>query len=425
VLRASLDGVVNSGTSSYLIDTVARAEKAHCAAVLVVLDTPGGMLDATRDIVRAFLQAKVPIIVYVAPAGARAGSAGVFITLAAHVAAMAPGTNIGAAHPISGGGEDPEKSGGKHLAEKIENDTAALARSIAKQRGRNSAWAEAAVRDSIAATADEALEEDVIDFMAPSEHAVLKAATSRTVPIRGRSVTLDLEQVRIQDSPMTLQQRTLAVLGHPNLAYLLLTIGMLGLMIELYHPGVFVAGAVGVLALLLAAIGLNALPVNVGAVVLMVVAVGLLVAEAYVTSFGLLALSGVGLLVLASTLLIDRSAPDFLVDRSLGVSWSVTLPLALVLGASAMALAWRAIRGRSDRQQAGAEALVGQKGVALTDITNTEGYVRVHGERWRATSRQPLASGARVRVISVHGLELEVTALDDEPSRYDSLEEAT
>jgi membrane-bound serine protease (ClpP class) len=384
------------------------------------------MLDATRDIVRSFLQANVPIIVYVAPAGARAGSAGVFITLAAHVAAMAPGTNIGAAHPISGGGEDPEKSGGKHLAEKIENDTAALARSIAKQRGRNSAWAEAAVRDSIAATAEEALEEDVIDFMASSEHAVLKAATSRTVSIRGRPVTLDLEHVRIQDSPMTLQQRTLAVLGHPNLAYLLLTIGMLGLMIELYHPGVFIAGAVGVLALLLAGIGLNALPVNVGAVVLMVVAVGLLVAEAYVTSFGLLALSGVGLLVLASTLLIDRSAPDFLVDRSLGVSWSVTLPLALVLGVSTMALAWRALRGRSDRQQTGAEALVGQKGVALTDITNAQGGdVRVHGERWRATSRRPLPSGARVRVISMHGLELEVTALDDEPSRGDSLEGAT
>ena len=425
VLRASLDGVVNSGTSSYLIDTVSRAEKDHCAAVLVVLDTPGGMLDATRDIVRAFLQAKVPIIVYVAPAGARAGSAGVFITLAAHIAAMAPGTNIGAAHPVSGGGEDPEKSGGKHLAEKIENDTAALARSIAKQRGRNAAWAESAVRDSIAATAEEALEADVIDFMASSERAVLQAATGRTVSIRGHSVTLDLERVNIQNSPMTLQQRTLAVLGHPNLAYLLLMVGMLGIMIELYHPGVFVAGAVGVLALLLAGIGLNALPVNVGAILLMVVAVGLLVAEIYVTSFGLLALSGAGLLVLASTLLIDRSAPDFLVDSSLRVSWGVALPLALVLGLSAMALAWRAIRSRSDRQQTGAEALVGLQGIALTDVTSTEGSVRVHGERWRATSRQPLASGTRIRVLCVRGLELEVTVSDDGSTRGDSPEEAT
>lgn len=405
---AELDDVVNAGTAGYLEDALAAADAQGCQALVVLVDTPGGTLDATRTIVQSFLTAPLPVITYVHPAGARAGSAGMFITLAGHVAAMTPGSNIGAAHPVMGTGQDPEEGGREQLAKKIVNDTAAFARAIAEKRRRNVEWAEAAVRDSLSQTATEAEQSGVIDLLAPSPRALLDSVHGRSVELDGRRVTLDTRGAELRPHAMSIQQRVLAVLGNPNVTYVLLMIGLLGIMMELYNPGIIVGGVVGGLCLLLAAVGLNALPVHWGGIVLLLVAVGLFVAELFVTSYGLLAAAGVGALLLGSALLFDRSDPDFFADASVRLSWGVVAPLAGVVGIAAGGLAWRAAQLRKRAPQVGREALVGAPGVALSAIDAGGGSVRVHGERWHATSDQPIEAGAAVRVVRSEGLTVAV-----------------
>ena len=419
VVRASLDGVVNTGTADYLAGAVDDATRSQCTAVLVVLDTPGGSLDATRAIVRTFLSSPVPVVVYVAPGGARAGSAGAFITMAAHVAAMAPGANIGASHPVVGMGKDPEEAGGKHIAEKVENDAAAFARAIAEQRGRNVEWAEAAVRESVSATAGEAKDAGVIDLIAASEAELLAAIDGRVVTVAGdREVRLRTAGAAVQPFDMTIRQRALAVLGDPNLAYLLLMMGFLGILIEFSNPGLVIPGVVGAFALLLAAIGLNALPVSIGAVVLLVAAVVMFVAEVYVVSHGMLTIGGIACLLLGSALLLDRSDPDFFADPSVGVSVWAVAPVSLVLAFAAVLLAWYAARSRKRVSSTGSEGLLGEDALAVTGVTRDAGWVRAHGERWQARSDTPIAPGARARILEVRGLTLRVRPVDqtDDPA---------
>lgn len=412
VLRAPLEGVVNPGSADYLRSATEAAAAAGCGAVLVTLDTPGGLLDATRTIVKSFLDAPVPVIVFVGPPGARAGSAGVFITLSAHVAAMAPGTNIGAAHPVMGaGGQDPEDAGGEELGKKIENDTAALARSIAQQRHRNVAWAEAAVRESVSATATEALDEHVIDLIADDERALLDALHGRVVDVHGEDVALATRGAEVRDHPMTISQRARRTLGDPNLAYLFLSVGSLLLLFELYAPGLLVPGALGLFLLLLGAVGLEVLPINVGAIVLLAVALALFVAEMYVTSFGLLAGAGLVCLLIGAALLIDRENPDYLVDASLRISWLAIAPLAATLAAAALGLGWKAARENRKQSVTGAEGLVGQTAlVAEAAGDEGTGWVRVGGERWQARLGTGARPGDAVRVVGVRGLVLDVEA---------------
>jgi membrane-bound serine protease (ClpP class) len=409
VLRAELVGIVNPGTAAYLGSALEAAAEKGCGALLVRLDTPGGLLDATRGIVQRFLEAPVPVIVHVAPAGARAGSAGVFITLAAHVAAMAPGSNIGAAHPVTGTGGDPEDAGGEELARKIENDTAALARAIAERRQRNVAWAEDAVRKSVSATAREARDDHVIDLLVRDEGALLEQVHGRLVEVRGEEVAIRTEGAPVVEHPMTISQRARMILGDPSVTYALLSLGFLALLLELYNPGMLVPGALGVLCLLLGGIGLEVLPVNLGAVLLLAVAIGLLIAELYVTSFGLLALAGVGCLALGAALLIDRSDPGYLVDPSFGISWLTILPLAAVVGLAAVALGFQAAKEQRKRSSTGAEGLEGAEGVVADAIpASGEGWVRIHGERWRARADAAVSPGTPIRVRRVVGLVLEV-----------------
>jgi membrane-bound serine protease (ClpP class) len=411
VLYAELDGIVNAGTASHLLHAIDAAERGRCAVVLVRLDTPGGMLDSTREIVRRFLGSRVPVIVWVAPDGARAGSAGMFITIAAHVAAMAPGSNIGAAHPVLGSGEDPEKAGGKEIARKVENDAAAFARAIAEKRQRNVKWAEAAVRESLSYTAREAKHDNVVDLIASSAGELLDMIDGRTVGAGGRELTLRTRGARLEPFPMTIQERVLDVLGNPNLAYLLLMLGMLGLMVEFYHPGTYIPAGVGLVSLLLAAIGLQMLPVNFGGVVLLAVAVALFVAELFITSHGLLAIGGTLALLLGSALLFDQSDPDFFADRSLRLSWGVVAPLVGVVAVAAVALAWRAARASRLREATGREALLGMQAVVLTPLAAGDaGQVRILGEIWRAKSAdaRPIAAGVEVRVVAIAGLTLTV-----------------
>ncbi|AEI62902.1 NfeD family protein [Corallococcus macrosporus] len=407
VARCELEGVVDTGTSGYLSDCVARAEAAGHDALLVRLDTPGGSLEATRHIVRAFLASDIPVLVWVGPSGARAGSAGVFITLASNVAAMAPGTNIGAAHPVVGpSGQSPEAVGGEHLARKVENDAVAFAQSVAQQRGRNAEWAASAVRDSVSVPADAARALRVVEYVAPTEADFLAQADGRRVTVADGEVvrlsTLDAHLVTLEP---TLSQRAVHALANPAIVYLLFLVAALGLVVELSHPGAIVPGLIGAVALVLALVASSALPVRAGAVLLMLAGAALIIAELFVTS-GLLGAAGVVLLGLGGLFLVDRFDPEWFVDRSFQVSWTWLVPTTVALAGAAAYVAYRSAQTRRLPQRVGDLGLVGERGTALAPVTPERGEVFVHGERWRATSTTPIRSGAHVVVRGMEGLTL-------------------
>jgi membrane-bound serine protease (ClpP class) len=408
VVRVDLGLIITAGTSEYVAAGLGAAEARGCA-LLVVLDTPGGELEATRRIVQAFLGARAPVVVYVAPSGGRAGSAGMFITIAAHLAAMAPGTSIGSAHPVSGLGRDPEEAGGEHLGRKVEEDAAALARAIAQRRDRNVAWAEAAVRTSVSATAAEAHAARVVDLIAASEAELLATIDGLIVETAAGPIALATRGAPVSEHRMTLSQRVRSVLGNPGLVYLLFMIGVIGLVIELSNPGLIVPGAIGGVALVLAALGINALPVQVGSVVLLVLGAALLAAEVFVTSYGLLALAGVALLALGAALLVDHDAAEVFADASLGVSWGLILPMVVLAGGVAIALALRAGRVRRLAAVTGLEAMRGHRGRVEIAITDRPGQVVVDGEHWRAVADAAIPAGTEVRIDEVHGLTVHVT----------------
>lgn len=407
VARCELEGVVDTGSGAYLADCVRRAEQEGHSALLVRLDTPGGSLEATRTIVRAFLGSTVPVLVWVGPSGAHAGSAGVFITLASHLAAMAPGTNIGAAHPVAGiTGQDPEAAGGSQLARKVENDTVAFAESIARQRGRNPEWAASAVRDSVAVSANVAVELRVVEHLAPSESEFLSWADGRSVQVAGGdTVRLSTRDARLVELTPSLSQRAVHALAHPALVYLLFLMAALGLVVELAHPGGIAPGLMGLVALVLALVASSALPVSAGALLLLLLGAALIVAELFVTS-GLLGATGVLLLGLGGLFLVDRFDPDWFVDRSFRVSWAWLIPTTLVLAGAAAYIAWRSAQTRRLPQRGGDAGLVGEEGTTLAPVSPESGEVFVHGERWRATSPSPIQRGAHVVVRRVEGLTL-------------------
>ncbi|MBN1208224.1 MAG: nodulation protein NfeD [Myxococcaceae bacterium] len=410
VSRCTLEGTVDAGSGAYLAECVRRAEEAGHAALLVRLDTPGGSLESTRAIVSAFLASRVPVLVWVGPSGARAGSAGVFVTLASNLAAMAPGTNIGAAHPVVGlTGEDPEQAGGKEMARKVENDTAAFVESIARQRGRNVEWATTAVRESASVSAERARELRVVEHVAPSEEAFLTWADGRRVETAAGPVLLTTREAQVVELAPSLGQRLLHALAHPSVAYLLFLVAALGLMVELTNPGLFVPGLVGLVALVLALLASSALPVRAGAVVLLILGAGLLIAELFVTS-GLLGAGGALLLVLGGVLLVDRFDPDWFVDPAarLRVPLRLILPTALVSASFAVFIAFRGAQSRRLPQLAGDVGLLGERGTALSPLSSEGGEVFVHGERWQAISSTPLPRGAQVVVRRVEGLTLYV-----------------
>ncbi len=407
-LRAVLDGVVSPGSASYLMDALAAAEDQEYDLFLLVLDTPGGLLESTREISRSFLEADVPVIVYVYPTGARAASAGMFITMSAHVAAMAPGSRIGAAAPVAmGGGGSDEESG--TMDAKVVEDTAAFARSVAEQTDRNAEWAEKAVKEAVSATASEALELGVVDLLASTLNELLEQIDGREVTLHDdRRVEIRSAGAEIVDHPMTIQQRVLMVLGNPNVAYVLMMLGMLGLMMELYNPGLIFPAAIGLFLLLLAGIGLNLLPVNVGGVVLLILAIGLIVAEIYVTAYGILALAGVAIMILGSSLLMDTADPEFFVDPDITVSWGVILPTVFLMATVAIGLMLFILHVHRRRGTTGHEGMKGEFGKSRTDIGPEGGRVFVHGELWKAVSDEPIPANTSVVVVEVRGLELKV-----------------
>ncbi|HET9555158.1 MAG TPA: nodulation protein NfeD [Anaeromyxobacteraceae bacterium] len=409
VLTVEVRGAITVGTSEHLAAALRRAAEQRLDAVAVVLDTPGGALEATREIVRAMLASPVPVLVWVGPAGARAGSAGVFVLLAADLAAMDPSTNVGAAHPVTGTGQDVAEAAGKEMARKVENDAAAFARTVAEAHGRNVAWAEQAVRESVAVTATEALRLRVIDLVAPSLREALDAADGRVATSPSGVRMLRTRDAVLEPFPKTIRQRALSIVADPNTAALLMLLGTLGIALELYHPGSIVPGVVGGLCLLLAFVAMQAVPVDVGAVLLVVTGVALLVVEGYVPAHGLAGLGGAACVVLGTLFFVDRTSPDYLFDPaafslSPWLVWPTPLALCAVLGF----VAWKVARARRAPLQLGSTALVGSLGEALAGVDAGGGEVFVHGEYWRARSRSPIAAGARVRVVAVEGLTVTV-----------------
>jgi len=371
--------------------------------VIFQLDTPGGLVDSTREIVKALLNANVPTVVYVAPSGARAASAGTFITMAAHIAAMAPGTNIGAAHPVSGEGKDIEGD----MRQKAENDLAAFARSIAEKRRRNAEWAEKAVRESVAVTEVEAREQRVIDVIAEDIPDLVKQLDGRQVILAHGAVTLHTAGATVRGQQMTWRQRLLAALSHPQIALMLLSLGSIGLLVELYNPGLIFPGVVGALALLLAFYSLQTLPINYTGLLLIGLGMVMFILEIKVTSFGMLFLGGVVAMSLGALMLIDSP------EEYLHIPLST---IVLVVGTTAglfLFVVGAAVRSVGRKPVSGQEGMLGAIGTAKERLDPT-GTVFVQGTLWSARSTVPIEAGATVRVVDVEGLRLTVEKVTEE-----------
>ncbi len=431
VYKLVVDGAIHPASGELILDAIDRAEREHAEALLIELDTPGGLLESTREIVKGMLASQVPIVVYVAPEGARAGSAGVFITLAAHVAAMAPGTNIGAAHPVGPGGQDispasrrePEagapadsgkggQDGSGDLERKVVNDAVAFIRSIATERGRNADWAERSVRASVSIPASEAVQERVVDLVAANEAELLRALDGRTVKVAGGTRTLHSADTRVVEIEKGLRFKVLDAIANPNVAFILMMLGMYGLFFELANPGAIVPGVVGAISLLLALFAFQTLPVNYVGLMLMLLAIVLFLAEIKVVSHGILTIGGAVAFLLGATMLFESPEP------AMRVSWAVILPSLLVTVAFFVFAMAAALRARRARPTTGREGIVGLTGVVRARFepqgqgttSSHRGKVFVRGELWNAVADQALEVGeeVEVEVLTNDGLTLRV-----------------
>jgi membrane-bound serine protease (ClpP class) len=392
--------VINPVIADFIITELKAANEAEERAFLLEIDTPGGLDTAMRSIIQAILASRSPVIVYVYPSGARAASAGALITLAADFAVMAPGTNLGAAHPVAiapGGGEKDET-----MMAKVVNDAVAYARSIAEQRGRNVEWAERIVRESISTPASEALELKVIDLVVADEAALLEGLDGRRYLRDGKALTLETAGTVLMYAEMSWRQRILTVLSNPNVAYLLLMLGILGIFFEISQPGVILPGAIGAIALLLAFYAFQTLPVNYAGVLLILLAVVLFVLEIKVVSFGMLTVGGIIAMLLGSLMLFESPEPYLRLSRVV-----IFATVSVCAGFFSLVL-WFVVRTQRSRFVSGSEGMAGERGVAETDI-HPEGRVFVHGEYWDAFSAEPIDKGAQIEVIQVvENLRLEV-----------------
>jgi membrane-bound serine protease (ClpP class) len=420
-------------TTRFLTRTLRMAAVEQAECVVLILDTPGGLVDSTRELVKEILSSQVPVIVYVAPPGARAASAGVFVTMAAHVAAMAPGTTIGAAHPVPLGGlpvivprqdEEPPQDGSAASRrgetpemEKAVNDTVAWARALAERRGRNAAWVERAVRESAAVPAGEAVAEGAVDLLADDLADLLTQLDGRSIELPSGQRPLRTAGATVDEEVMWWGEKMLAVLASPNLAILLLMLGFYGVLFEFYSPGWGVAGTLGAVCLALSFFSLAVLPVRFAGLLLVLLALTMFVAEVFVTSYGALSLGGAVCLVLGGLMLVESPA------GFIGVSLNVLVPFALATAAITIVLVASIVRTHRHRVLTGDEAQIGSVAVADIDFQRTTGgyagSVRIHGERWQATSAEPVAVGISLEVLGREGLTLRVrpAVTSPEPNR--------
>jgi membrane-bound serine protease (ClpP class) len=403
----TIDGVISPVSTRYLLRELQAAQRANAPLVVLELNTPGGLESSMREMTQALLASRVPVAVYVTPGGARAASAGMFITLAGNVAAMAPGTNIGAAHPVSVGGGDGSGGQDEVRSRKVLNDAAALARSLASERGRNAAWAESAVRESASITAEEARAMNVIDLIAANRAQLLERLDGLEVTTAGGTAIIRTAGVPVEERPMTTLERILEVVIDPNVAYLLFMLGLAGLAAEVFSPGLLVPGILGGLCLILAFVAFGSLPINWGGVLLLVIAVGLLATELMTSGFGFLGGAGIVALLLGSLLLFSPLSPPSPAAPNVKVSpWLVA-----VVGAGMAAwflFVLRALaRSRRAAVRMGPETLVGKEAVTLTELA-PRGRVLVDSEEWTAEADERVRPGRLVRITGVEGVTLRV-----------------
>ena len=396
VYLITVDAAITPVVAEYINKSIDVASKANAEAVIIQLDTPGGLVDSMREIVKKMMSADVPVVVYVGPSGARAASAGVFITLAANIAAMAPTTHIGAAHPVTMEGKMD-----KTMEKKVVNDLAAMARSIAEKRRRNAKWAEEAVRKSVSITDTEALKAKVIDFIAPDIPTLLKDINGKTVDLVAGKKTLKTEGAEVEEIKMGFRFKFLNTISNPNIAYILMILGFYGLYFELANPGAIFPGVAGAICLILAFYALQTLPINYAGLMLILLGVGLFIAEAFITSHGILGLGGAIAMAIGSVMLIESTSPY------LRISWSVIAPVVALSALLFIITVSLAVRVHREKVDTGKEGMIGLFGEAKTDI-GASGQVFVRGEYWTARSDEPIAKGERVKIEAVEGLTLKV-----------------
>lgn len=399
VLQIKIEGSINPVSAGFIKRSIQDAHKSEAECLLIQLNTPGGLVKSTRVIVSDILESPVPVVVYVAPGGAHAGSAGVFITLAAHVALMAPGTNIGAAHPVGmqGGGDSVMNT-------KSTNDAAAFIRAIAEKRNRNLEWAEQAVRNSISVSEREALKLRIIDTIAPHTADVLNIIDGRTVEVSSGLVTMHTMGAQVMTREMGWYEQLLDIISDPNIAYILLMLGFYGLLFELYNPGSMLPGIIGGISIVLAFYAMHTLPINYAGLALIIFGIILFLLEIKIVSHGMLAIGGVVSLLLGSLMLI-RPQSSFDAVR---LSLSVIIPVVLVTAFFFLFLVGMGLRAQKVRPVSGLEGMVGDIGESLNAL-NPTGTVLVHGEIWQARSvSRPIEKGEKVRVVSMDGLSVAV-----------------
>lgn len=399
VLLIKIDGVIGPPAQEFILNSIEKAEDNGVECLIIQMDTPGGLDKSTREIIQGILASRVPVVLYVAPSGSRAGSAGVYIAMACHVVSMAPGTNIGAAHPVALGMGSPDSA--DVSLEKATNDAAAFMRSLAEMRNRNVEWAEKSVRESISSTEKEALESNIIDFISVDINDLLKKLNGLEVEIEEETFILETAYAEVIEEDMPWNLRILDIITDPNIAYILMLLGMYGLMFELYNPGSILPGVVGVISIVLAFFALQTLPVNFAGLILILFSMILFILELKIVSHGMLTVGGIISLILGSIMLFDSPLPY------LRVSWTVIIPaviLTVLFFAVAIGLG---LRAQARKVSTGYEGLVDEEGVAITDIKET-GKVRVHGEIWKACSDEKIKKGDEIKVVKMEKLKLTV-----------------
>ncbi|MFZ1080387.1 MAG: nodulation protein NfeD [Candidatus Kryptoniota bacterium] len=386
-----VDETINPATAEYILNSISKAEGEQASVLVIEMNTPGGLLESTRKIVQGILGSTVPVVVYIAPSGSRAGSAGVFITLSANIAAMAPGTNIGAAHPVGGGAEDTSSI----MSEKVTNDAAAFVRAIAQKRHRNVVWAEDAVRHSISNSESEALKKGVIDFISPNLDSLLKTIDGESVETSSGTIVLKTAGAQVEFVPMDWREKFLGTISDPNITYILMMVGIFGIMFELFNPGSILPGVVGAISLILAFYAFQTLPINYAGLALIILAIILFIADVKVMSHGLLAIGGIISLFLGSVMLI--SSPFELVSISL----SVIITTVVVAAVFFIWIVGLGLRAQQRKPATGLEAMIGETGSVIADFSpGSVGKVGVHGEIWKATADVSLKIGDEVIVES-------------------------
>ncbi len=396
VNRIVLDGVINPAATEYIIKNIEQAEKERVSALLIELDTPGGLMESMHRIVKAIQGSDVPVIVYVYPDGARAASAGLFITYAAHVAAMAPSTNIGSAHPVfsGGAGMPTDSSGSETMMEKVTNDAVAKIKAMAEKRSRNVQWAEKAIVKSENITAREALKMKVIDYIAPNADSLLCLIDGKEITLdNGKHEILHTRNAEIVTYEMSWRQRLLDLISNPNIAYILMMIGIYGLMFELYNPGSVLPGVLGAISLILGLYAMQTLPVNYAGFLLIIFAIIMFLLEIKIPSYGLLTIGGIVSLIMGTVMLFDTPFPF------LRVSWQVIAGVTVITVLFVIFVIGMALKIQRKKPVTGAEGMIGEIGIAAEKI-NPEGRVKIHGEIWKAYSDETINKGRKITVIS-------------------------